>query len=135
MMFPFSDLRRDATSHRKERCAATRIWRELWFDGVSDALLDEAEQFGFDVVAGELERELPSAFTVTRLREDLVDCVLNGLRGRLVGAQIDPCAEPLDVSGYLFLIFGKASRDNRTAWEIAMLTVPYHPSYRFASRG
>jgi hypothetical protein len=88
---------------------------ELRVDGVGDALLDEAEQFGFDVVAGELERELLSAFTVTRLREDLIDRVLNGLRGRLVGAQIDPCAGPLDVSGYLFLIFGKASGDNRNA--------------------
>jgi hypothetical protein len=31
---------------------------ELRADCVADALLDEAEQFGFDVVAGELEREL-----------------------------------------------------------------------------
>jgi hypothetical protein len=43
---------------------------ELRADGVADALLDEAEQFGFDVVAGELERELLGALTVTRLRED-----------------------------------------------------------------
>ncbi|HTF72146.1 MAG TPA: hypothetical protein VK638_56705, partial [Edaphobacter sp.] len=46
---------------------------ELCADGVADALLDEAEQFGFDVVAGELERELLGTFTVTGLREDLVD--------------------------------------------------------------
>ena len=39
---------------------------ELRADGVADALLDEAEQFGFDVVAGELERELLGALTVTR---------------------------------------------------------------------
>ena len=43
---------------------------ELRADGVADALLDEAEQFGFDVVAGELERELLGALTVTRPRED-----------------------------------------------------------------
>ena len=53
---------------------------ELGADGVADALLDEVEQFGFDVVAGELERELLSAFTVTRLREDVLDGVLNVLR-------------------------------------------------------
>jgi hypothetical protein len=29
---------------------------DLRADGVADALLDEAEQFGFDVVSGELER-------------------------------------------------------------------------------
>jgi hypothetical protein len=65
---------------------------ELRADGVADALLDEAEQFGFDVVAGELEREFLGALTVTRLREDLVDCAPNSLRGRLVSPQIDPCA-------------------------------------------
>jgi hypothetical protein len=47
------------------KCAATR--HKLRADGVAHALLDEAEQFGFDVVAGELERELLSALTVTRL--------------------------------------------------------------------
>ena len=46
---------------------------ELRVDGVLDAILDEAEQFGFDVVAGEFERELLSALTVTRLRVDLVE--------------------------------------------------------------
>jgi hypothetical protein len=61
-----------------------------------DALLDEAEQFGFDVVAGELERELPGALTVTRLRVDFVDGVLDGVRRRPVGVQVDPCARPLD---------------------------------------
>jgi hypothetical protein len=81
----------------------------LCADGLGDTLLDETEQFGFDVVSGELERELLGTFTVTRLCEDLVDSVPNGVRGRLVGAQIDPCAGPLDVSGYLFLIFGKAT--------------------------
>jgi hypothetical protein len=29
---------------------------ELCADGLEDALFDEAEQFGFDVAAGELER-------------------------------------------------------------------------------
>jgi hypothetical protein len=65
---------------------------ELRADGVADALLDEAKQFGFDVVAGELERELLGALTVTRLREDLVESMPDRLRGRLVGAQVDPCA-------------------------------------------
>jgi hypothetical protein len=37
------------------------------------------------------------------------------LRSRLIGAQIDPCAGPLYVSRYLFLIFGKASIDYRNA--------------------
>jgi hypothetical protein len=53
---------------------------ELRVDGVADALLDEAEQFGFDVVAGEPERELLGALTVTRLREDLVESMPDGLR-------------------------------------------------------
>jgi hypothetical protein len=38
----------------------------------------EAEQFDFDVMAGELKRELPGALTVARLRADLVDRVLDG---------------------------------------------------------
>ena len=50
---------------------------ELRTDGVADASLDEAKQFGFDVVAGELKRELLGAFTVTRLCEDLLDRVSN----------------------------------------------------------
>jgi hypothetical protein len=118
MMLSFSRFEaRDAASplHGEVCSAEARLARELCADGVADALLDEAEQFGFDVVAGEFERELLGAFTVTRLREDLVDRVLNGLGGRLVGAQIDPCAGPMDVSGYLFLIFGKAGRDYRNA--------------------
>jgi hypothetical protein len=49
---------------------------ELCADRVGDVLIDEAEQFGFDVVAGELKRELLGALTVTRLRVDLVDGVL-----------------------------------------------------------
>jgi hypothetical protein len=58
------------------RCAATRqSGVELCADGLGDALLDKAEQFGFDVVAGELERELLGALTATRPREDLVDGV------------------------------------------------------------
>jgi hypothetical protein len=86
---------------------------ELCGDGLKDALLDEAEQFGFDVVAGELERELLGSLTVTRLGEDLLEGLLNGLRGRLVGAQVDPCTGPLDVSRDLFLIFGKPGGDDR----------------------
>jgi len=50
------------------RSDEARLARELCADGLADALLDEAEQFGFDVVAGEFERELLGAFTVTRLR-------------------------------------------------------------------
>jgi hypothetical protein len=38
---------------------------DLRADGLADTLLDEVEQFGFDVVSGELERELLSAFAVT----------------------------------------------------------------------
>jgi hypothetical protein len=90
---------------------------ELFADGLRDALLDEAEQFGFDVMAGELERELAGALTVTGLRVDLVDGVLYGLRGRTVGARVNPCAGLLDVSRDLFLMTGMP-------WEIAMLTVP-----------
>jgi hypothetical protein len=38
------------------RCVATRqVGHELCADALGDALLDEVEQFGFDVVAGELE--------------------------------------------------------------------------------
>jgi hypothetical protein len=117
MMLSFSRFEaRDAASPlHGEVCSDEASGVELRADGVADALLDEAEQFDFDVVAGELERELLGALTVTRLREDLVDCMPNGLRGRLIGAHIDPCAGPLNVSGYLFLIFGKASRDNWNA--------------------
>jgi hypothetical protein len=53
---------------------------ELCADGFGEAFLDEAEQFGFDFVAGKLERELLGSLTVTRLREELVDGVPDGLR-------------------------------------------------------
>src|ERR1700723_496859 len=43
---------------------------ELGADALGNALLNKAEQFGFDVVAGELDRELLGALTVARLRED-----------------------------------------------------------------
>jgi hypothetical protein len=46
---------------------------ELCTDCRGGALLNEAEQFGLYVVAGELARELPGALTVTRLSVDLVD--------------------------------------------------------------
>jgi hypothetical protein len=49
---------------------------ELCTDCLGDAFLDEAKQFGFYIVAGELEREPPRALTVPRLREDLVDGVI-----------------------------------------------------------
>jgi hypothetical protein len=52
----------------------------LCADNLEDAFFDEAEQFGLNVVAGELERELMGTLTVTRLREDLVDGVLDGIR-------------------------------------------------------
>jgi hypothetical protein len=68
-----------------------RLAWSLRVDGVGDALFDEAEQFDFDVMVGELKRELMSALGVTRLRKDLVDGLLDGLRGRLISAQIDPC--------------------------------------------
>ena len=76
------------------------IWRgailvKLCADGLKHALLDEAEQFGFDVVAGELERELLHAFTVTRLHPDSVDGLLDGRRRRPIGTQVDACARPL----------------------------------------
>jgi hypothetical protein len=80
-----------------------------------DALLDEAEQFGFDVVACELDRELLGALTIARLGKDLINGVPDVPRGGLVGSQVDACAGPLDVSRDLFLIFGKASRDDRNA--------------------
>ena len=59
---------------------------ELCADRLEDQLFDEAKQFGFDVVAGELERELLGAFVVTRLRKDLIDGMPDILRDRLVGA-------------------------------------------------
>ena len=80
-----------------------------------DALLDMAEQFDFHVEAVEFERELLSALIITRLREDLVDGVLDVPRGRLVGAQIDPSTGPLDESRDFFLIFGKTGGDDRNA--------------------
>ena len=38
----------------------------LGADGLGDALIDEAEQFDFDVVGGEFERELLRALTSKR---------------------------------------------------------------------
>jgi hypothetical protein len=75
-------------------------------------------------VAGELERELLRALTIATLREDLINGVPNGLRGGLVGSQIDACTRPLDVSRDLFLIFGKTAEMTGMPWEIGMLTVP-----------
>jgi hypothetical protein len=46
---------------------------ELCADGLGHALLDKAEQFGFDVVAGEFDRELLGALTVARLGKDLIN--------------------------------------------------------------
>jgi hypothetical protein len=86
---------------------------ELRADGIADARLDEAEQFGFDRGWRTRARAAGRAHG-NQLCEDLVDGVLNGL-GRLVGAQIDSWAGPLYVSGYLFLIFGKVGRDYRNA--------------------
>jgi hypothetical protein len=82
---------------------------------LEDALLDEAEQFGFDVVAGELDRELLGALTIARLREDLINGLPDGLRGGLVGSHVDARAGPLDVSRDLFLIFGKTGGDDRNS--------------------
>ena len=97
---------------------------QLCSDGLKDARLNEVEQFGFDVVTGELERELLGALTVTRLRVDLVYSVPDGLRGRLIRAQVDACAGPLDVGRDLFLIFGKTAEITGIPWEIAIFTVP-----------
>jgi hypothetical protein len=59
---------------------------EICADGLGGALFDETEQFGFEVVASKLERELLDAVTVTRLREDFVDGMPNSLWGRMIGA-------------------------------------------------
>ena len=51
------------------------------------------------------------------MREDLVDGLPNGLSSCLVGAQVDPCAGPLNISRDLYLVFGKTCGDNRNAVE------------------
>ena len=78
-------------------------------------LFDEAEQFGFDVMSGELSRKLLGALTVTGLRENLVDGMLDSLGSRLAGEQIDSCTGPLNMSRDFSLIFGKTGRDDRNA--------------------
>jgi hypothetical protein len=74
MMLSFSrfEAREAAPSLYGEVCS---LGRPAWSyaEGLGDAFLDEAKQFGFYIVAGELERELPRGLTVGRLREDLVE--------------------------------------------------------------
>jgi hypothetical protein len=43
---------------------------QLRTDGLGNALFDETKQVRFDVVAGELERELLGAFTVTAIDDE-----------------------------------------------------------------
>ena len=103
------------TKKHPKRGRRGRRHTPLCVDGLGDARLDEAEQFGFDVVAGELDRELLGALTVARLRKDLFNGLPDGLSGGLVGSQVDACAGPLDVSRDLFLILGKTGGDDRNA--------------------
>jgi hypothetical protein len=80
------------------------------------ALFDEAEQFGLDVVAGELERELLGALMRTRLRGDLVDRLFDGLR-----TQINPRAG----SRRIFLRWrnGNNDEDKRYAGKMLCLRI------------
>jgi hypothetical protein len=54
-MLSFSGLNAMQICRCVGRCADDRAGMELCANGLRDALLDEAQQFGFDVMAGELE--------------------------------------------------------------------------------
>jgi hypothetical protein len=93
-------------------------------NGFGDALRDEAEQFGFDVVACELDRKFLGALTVARLRKDLVNSVPDVPRNGLVGSQVDAVPDHWTWAETSSLSSVRPAEMTGMPWEIAMLTVP-----------